>query len=76
MTDPLFSPTPVPSNMLLDLNLNIKLYPETRVYDDKYNVKHRQPDTSYEPGLFEPLKQIRVSHATLKVTEFIEFGVI
>ena len=39
MTDPLYRFTP--PNILLDLNLNINLNPETKVHDDKYNVKYR-----------------------------------
>ena len=34
MTDPLSSPIPAPSNLLLVLNLNITLNPETKVHDD------------------------------------------
>ena len=45
MTDPLSSTTPVPSNSLVDLNINMNLSPETTLHDDIYNVKHRQPDT-------------------------------
>ena len=38
--DPLFNSTPVPSNLLLDLNLNVNLNPETTVHDDINNVKY------------------------------------
>ena len=51
------------------MNLN----PETTVHDDMYTLKYRQPDNLYETVLFEPLKQIRVSHAMFKVTSFVDF---
>ena len=38
------------------------------VHDDMYNIKCRQPDSLYEPALFEPLKQIGVNHTIFKVT--------
>ena len=44
------------------------------VHDDMYNVKCRQMDTLYESLLFEPFKQIRISHAMFKMTSFIDFG--
>ena len=74
MTYQLSSPTPVQSSSLLELNWNMNLNPETIVHDDMCNVKYGQIDTLYEPILFEPLKQIKVSHATLKVTSFIDCG--
>ena len=46
---------------------------ETVVHDDMYNVKYRQPVTLYEPLLFEPFKQNRVSCAVFPVTSFIDF---
>ena len=72
MTDPLSSSTPAPSNSILDLNLNMNLNPETKVHDDMYNGKYREPDTLYETVLFETLKQFRVSCAKFKVTSFID----
>ena len=47
------------------------LKPETTVYDDMYSVKYRQPNTLYEPILFESLKQITVSHVMFKVIRFV-----
>ena len=35
------------------------------VHGGMYNVKYRQPGTLYEPIIFEPLKQIRLSHTLL-----------
>ena len=43
------------------------------MHDDTYNVKYMQPDTVYEPMLFEALKQIRINHAMLKVARFADF---
>ena len=40
MTDQLYNSTPVPSNLLLDLNLKMNFNPETMVHDDMYNVKY------------------------------------
>ena len=74
MTNQLSSVTPAPSNLLLNLNLNRNLNPGTMVYDDMYNMEYRQSDTLHMPVLFEPLKQIRVSHAMFKATSFVEFG--
>ena len=74
MTDPLYSSTPPAPNLLLDLNLNMNLNPKTTVHDDMYNVKYRQTETLYKPLLFEPLKQLRVSHVMFKVTNVIYFG--
>ena len=54
IADLLSSPTPAPSNLLLDLNMNLN--PETMMHDDVNTVKHRQPDTLYKPMLFEPLR--------------------
>ena len=67
MIDPLSSSKPAPPNPFSNLNLNINLNLETMVHNDMYNLKCRQLDTLYEPLLFEPLKQIRVSHAMFKV---------
>ena len=39
-----------------------------------YNMKYRQPDTSYEPMLLESLRQIRVSLTMFEVTSFIDSG--
>ena len=39
-----------------------------------YHFKYRKTYTLYEPVLYEPLKQIRVSQAMLSVTNFIHFG--
>ena len=72
MTDSLYSSTPALSYLLLDLNLNMNLNPETMVHNDMYNVKYRQTDTLYEPVL---LKQIRVSCAVFKVTSSVDWAV-
>ena len=53
MTDPLYSSTYAPSNLILDLNFNMNL--KTK-HDYMYNVKYRQTDLLYV--LLEPLKQI------------------
>ena len=45
MTDLLSNPTPAMSKLLLELNLNMNLNPETTVHDERYNVKSRQSDT-------------------------------
>ena len=44
------------------------------VHDNMYNVKYRQIGTLCEPVLFEPLKQIRVSHAIFEMPSFIDCG--
>ena len=41
-TDPIHTFKPVPSNLLLDLNLNMNLYPETMAHDNMSNVKYKQ----------------------------------
>ena len=43
------------------------------VHDNTYNVKQRQPDTLYEPVMFEAIRQIRVSCAMFKVTSYVDF---
>ena len=73
MTDPLLRPTHAPSNLLLDLNLNMNLNHETKMHDNTYNVKYRQFDTLYKSMLFEPLKPIRESHTTFKINSFVAF---
>ena len=50
------------------MNLNA----ETMVHDLMHNVQYRQMDTLYEPVLFKPLKEIRVSWTMFKVTSFID----
>ena len=74
MTDPVSRFIPAPPNSLLDLSLNIHSNPETTVHDDMYNAKYRQPDHLYEPVLFEPLNQFRVSHTMFKVMSYVDFG--
>ena len=76
MTTPLYSSTPAPSNPLLDLNLNMNVNPETMVPDNMFNLKYRQTNSLYEALLFEPIKQIRVSHAMFKVAICIILGYI
>ena len=44
------------------------------MHDDMYDAKYRQTDTLYEPVLFEPLKQIRVSQAMFTAISLIDFG--
>ena len=51
----------------------MKLNTETMVHGSMYNVKYRQPDTSYKP-VFEPLKQIQAIHSKFKVTGFVDLG--
>ena len=58
MTDPLYNYTPVPTNLLLDLNLNMYLNPKTMVHGDMYYVKYGETDILSEPASFETLKQI------------------
>ena len=43
-------------------------------HDHMYNVKIRQLDTLYEPTLFEPHKQIRISCTIFKMTSFLTLG--
>ena len=71
MTDPSSNAKLAPSNLLLDLNLTTNLNLETTVHDDTNNVKFSHPDTLYELVIFEPLKQIIVSHAMFKVTSVL-----
>ena len=52
----------------------MNLIPKTMVQYDMYNTKYRLMDNFYGPVSFGPLKQIRTSHAMLKVTSFIDFG--
>ena len=44
------------------------------VHDDTYNVKYRHPNILYESVLFEPLQQIRISHAMFRLTSYTDFG--
>ena len=74
MTDPLYSLTLALPNLLLDLNLNMNLNPETTMHGDMYTAKYRQPDAFYEPVLFQTYKKIKASHAMFKVTGFVDFG--
>ena len=62
------------TNSAFRLNLNINLNPVSMVHNDICNVKYRQIDGLHEPVLFEPLRQIRGSHAMFNVTSVIDFG--
>ena len=74
VTDSLPNSTSLPSNPLLDLNLNMNLNPETTVHDNMYNVKYPNFDNLHEPVLFKPIRQVMVSPAMCTVTSFINFG--
>ena len=73
MTGPLPNSTPLLSNPLLDLNLNMKINPKTTVCDSKYNMKYQQPDTLNALVLFDPTRQERVNHAMSKVRCSMDF---
>ena len=74
MTDPCSSHTLAPSNLLLNLHMNLNT--QTMVHDHMNKVKYRQPNTLHEPVLFEPLMQIRVGHATFKVIIYFTLDLI
>ena len=46
----------------------------TPMHDDMYNVNYQWSDNLDKLVLFEPIRQIRVSHAILQVTSFVYLG--
>ena len=67
--------TLTPSNPYLDLNLNMNLNPKTTNHDDMYDVKHHSSDTLWKTVLFDPNRQIGISHATSKVMSLLIWAV-